>query len=397
MRRTIIFLYLLCISLLVYAQTWDFFYDGSRYYKFSEKKYNTIMGTNCYDESGNVIDKIKENNIFSSSKLSYVIDESKHPYKIFKYLVANEKGWVPTDVLVLVDSDCFSVNMINTSEERCSIKWVPTWYNEILSSKTTFEHFSDYYRRYKESEEYSICQLHNLIIQNTFLFFYTTDDFSAFSIDKIKKESNIYVVSCEIEKSDQMDFYDDYTKESFSNLPDLTDNRNCTFIIEQNGNRLRLYNGENYKLIIELMQTDKAWNDAMIEYINSDYKNKPSNLTPIEEKLDHPWSDPKTGLYEGTFDAKSLVAVQSTNVTPNKTMIVSENLKLRSGEATSTQVLTVMQAGTKVKILELGKAENIDGINSNWVKVEVLSGAKDRDGRTIRAGTIGWCYGGYLE
>ena len=43
------------------------------------------------------------------------------------------------------------------------------------------------------------------------------------------------------------------------------------------------------------------------------------------------------------------------------------------------------------------KAENIDGISSNWVKVEVQKGAKDRDGRAIRAGTVGWCYGGYLE
>ena len=56
-----------------------------------------------------------------------------------------------------------------------------------------------------------------------------------------------------------------------------------------------------------------------------------------------------------------------------------------------------MQAGTKVKILELGKAETIDGINSNRVKVEVLSGAKDCDGKPIKAGIVGWCYGGYLE
>ena len=87
----------------------------------------------------------------------------------------------------------------------------------------------------------------------------------------------------------------------------------------------------------------------------------------------------------------------STNVAKNKTMTVNENLKLRSGEATSTQVLTVMQTGTKVKILELGKAEKIDGINSNWVKVEVQKGAKDRDGKPIKARTVGWCYGGYLE
>ena len=98
-----------------------------------------------------------------------------------------------------------------------------------------------------------------------------------------------------------------------------------------------------------------------------------------------------------TVASQAQKATSPTNVAPNKTMLVSENLKLRSGEATSTQVLTVMQAGTKVKILELGKSETIDGINSNWVKVEVLSGAKDRDGKLIKTGTIGWCYGGYLK
>ena len=79
-----------------------------------------------------------------------------------------------------------------------------------------------------------------------------------------------------------------------------------------------------------------------------------------------------------------------TNVSKNKTMLVNENLKLCSGEASSTQVLVVMQAGTKVKILELGKAETIDGISSNWVKVEVQKGAKDREGKPIKSGTVGW-------
>jgi hypothetical protein len=27
----------------------------------------------------------------------------------------------------------------------------------------------------------------------------------------------------------------------------------------------------------------------------------------------------------------------------------------------------------------------------------VYSGAKDRDGKTIKTGTTGWCFGGYLE
>lgn len=103
--------------------------------------------------------------------------------------------------------------------------------------------------------------------------------------------------------------------------------------------------------------------------------------------------------YDGskkTVAAQSSKTTSSTNVAPNKSMTVRENLKLRSGEATSTQVLTVMSAGTKVKILELGKAETIDGIKSNWVKVEIISGS-DRDGNKLKSGITGWCYGGYLK
>lgn len=94
---------------------------------------------------------------------------------------------------------------------------------------------------------------------------------------------------------------------------------------------------------------------------------------------------------------ESSKATSSTNVSPNKTMTVSENLRLRSEEATTSDILTVLQAGTRVKILEVGKAETIDGISSNWVKVEVQSGGKDRDGKTITKGTVGWCFGGYLK
>ena len=80
----------------------------------------------------------------------------------------------------------------------------------------------------------------------------------------------------------------------------------------------------------------------------------------------------------------------------NKEMTVLENLKLRSAEETSSDVLTIMSAVTKVKVLELGKEETIDGIKSNWVKVEIISG-NDRGGNKLKSGMTGWCYGGYLE
>lgn len=94
--------------------------------------------------------------------------------------------------------------------------------------------------------------------------------------------------------------------------------------------------------------------------------------------------------------AKSNTSIK-TNVSVNRMMRATDNLRLRKEEATSSAIITTMQKGTKVKILKLGKAETINGISSNWVEVEVQSGAKDRDGNPIKQGTTGWCYGGYLE
>lgn len=100
--------------------------------------------------------------------------------------------------------------------------------------------------------------------------------------------------------------------------------------------------------------------------------------------------------YLSGYFSKELKNKIFDNESLNKNFIVSENLKLRLGESNSTKVLAVMSVGTKVKILDTGKVEIIDDIKSNWVKVEVLSGAKDRDGKPIKKGTVGWCYGGYL-
>ena len=95
-------------------------------------------------------------------------------------------------------------------------------------------------------------------------------------------------------------------------------------------------------------------------------------------------------------DEPTKSAAAKTNVAVNMKMSCADNLRLRSEEVTSSKIITTMAKGTKVKILKLGKAETIDGINSNWVQVEILSGAKDIDGKAIQAGTTGWCYGGYL-
>lgn len=77
--------------------------------------------------------------------------------------------------------------------------------------------------------------------------------------------------------------------------------------------------------------------------------------------------------------------------------ITSTSLRLRTNESRNSETICIMSKGSEVRILEFGKVESVDGISSNWVKVEVLAGAKDLDGKSINFGTIGWCYGGYFE
>ena len=192
-----------------------------------------------------------------------------------------------------------------------------------------------------------------------------------YEVSEIEETSNIYRVELLYN-----DYADDLKKEKFITSIWKSEDKKEIFTFDFQNNFLLVTNVSNNK---------------RQKYLKIPFTEKNNLLEIIKSKKYRPF------LY---FDEIIKVSTDDsfyTNVSKNKTMLVNENLKLRSGEASSPQVLVVMQAGTKVKILELGKAETIDGINSNWVKVEVLKGAKDRDGKEIKAGTLGWCYGGYLE
>ena len=97
-----------------------------------------------------------------------------------------------------------------------------------------------------------------------------------------------------------------------------------------------------------------------------------------------------------TFDYKT-VKMQEITVEAGGIYRVSENLRLREYESTFSTVVTTMQAGTLVKVLSLGRTETIDWMESNWVQIEVQLDGKDKDGNPIKAGTTGWCFGGYLK
>ena len=191
-----------------------------------------------------------------------------------------------------------------------------------------------------------------------------------------------------------------YTEEDFSNNAAILKKKDWKYNIDYedeiklilDGDYLKLYYWGNY------MHTFCRLNDETYAELKTFLKTEKYDRS----KVTWPRHADGTCDYDDNKSTNTVVSTNKitttavTNVAQNKIMTVNENLKLRSAEATTSTVLNVMAVGTKVKVLELGKAETIDGINSNWVKVEIISG-KDRDGNTINSGTTGWCYGGYLE
>ena len=111
------------------------------------------------------------------------------------------------------------------------------------------------------------------------------------------------------------------------------------------------------------------------------------------EEVSESTNAPTTKRAEPSEDA----AIPKPAPAVGKTATVTENLRLRTDDKTTAEVVTTLAAGTRVKVEAIGKEETIDGITSNWVQVSVLDGAKDKDGNAIEAGTVGWLFGGYLS
>ena len=117
----------------------------------------------------------------------------------------------------------------------------------------------------------------------------------------------------------------------------------------------------------------------------------PAGCTVWTRNSETPWT------WDYTIGFRVVRSAPKEAAAPGGIYRVSENLRLREEEDSSSAVITTMQAGTRVKVLAAGKEETIDGITASWVQVEVQKEARDKDGNIIPSGTTGWCFGGYLR
>ena len=406
MKKKYLIIIFSILTLKIYSQEIDYFFTQECCSSSSEIFSLEAKIENNYDYSiisENDILKINTNNIKSIWGTSFTGYNNDDDY-ISEISLNTGSGVIsyPLDYLKLVNGITIPGITIDSTKKykKESILLLPSYYYEVLKTNNinTLFKYETYWKngyydninnnRYDSWAEifYPNC----ILITNSYVYFSKSDcdtdqyihKFTGLSISILKLSSNKY----------KIDFYtlpsEDYSNGADATFESLNSKQNHYIILEYDGDYVNIYlDSETNRIDTYVISSD---------LIKLKLKQLAENNSTTINDITWPRYADGTCDYEDVSSVKT-VSSSSTNVSPNKTMLVSENLKLRSGEATTTQVLTVMQAGTKVKILELGKAENIDGINSNWVKVEVLSGAKDRDGKTIRTGTVGWCYGGYLE
>ena len=341
--------------------------------------------------------KIQKGTIVTSNSLSSVLYKSDFP-QINSILLNNEAEedyYIPVFFAKPINtSSVLSTNLITHDQSKRIKNLIPAYYLEILKdgNLSKLENYEKHFSVEYAASEIGIFSGNGICnnLSNCGIYFYSENIFVFKNITK--KNENLYEIEG-IAKGD----YDEtsYDFDCFrwtSILRNTPDNGLDKIAFQIDGDYLTINDCSNGNHIITLVYVE----DSLLNEIESLFRNNKRKLSKVNWPHHADGSCDFDGI-KTTAATQTANSTSSTNVIKNKTMTVNENLKLRSGEATSTQVLAVMSAGAKVRILELGWAETIDGIPSNWVKVEVQQGAKDRDGQPIKGGTVGWCFGGYLE
>lgn len=354
---------------------------------------------NLYDENFEVVKILDKNKKLKVSQYEFEyhknnnneydyyaeLDDDFQGYRVQASKLIPEKSEdIFNDDLITKPGDVYFIDEFFQGLKFQDIKRIYKCYENTIKKAEKYNDYRDWKECCSFYQKSTYITNSQISFQNYFSKFFG-------EITNIKKDKDMYELYLSYY------FYFDYNQNRILNNINLQkEGENTVFYLKIDGDYISLYYSDKKTLINTFIRTKKQTQNEFEKFLKTE-SYITSNITwprHADGSCDYDGSKITTTPSQGT---KVELTTSLTNVSTNKNMLVKENLKLRSGEATTTQVLTVMAAGTKVKILELGKAETIDSINSNWVKVEVQAGAKDKDGKSIKKGTIGWCYGGYLR
>jgi len=393
MKKIIFLIFLLSCITGIYAQN---FYEFEVFEDFEKglTKYQVNIDAPLYNKRGEIIDIVKKGTVFSYNDFAITWGEKERQgWKKSEYYLSFNAGWISDDVISIYKSDSLPQSVItkNKWSDSNSI-WIPTWYNNLIVRPKEIEHILTEkipsYKNYDppgfEGLGVSFDNPMNFIFKNSFCVLHAGGPVNFFYIKSVYCRDEYILLNCCFEKNPS---FITLKSVGFIDFPDPSVKRDFTLKIELNGNRIKLYNGDNNKLIVELMQVTPEWVELLQKYLETGIK--PAGLKPCAPIYNKPVPNDTALL--------SIPSSPLSVVTVNKCYRASDNLRLRSSGSTAGKPVVTIGKGTQVKVIAVGAEQTIDGITSNWVQVEVQAGAKDRDGKPIAAGTTGWCFGGYLK
>jgi len=101
----------------------------------------------------------------------------------------------------------------------------------------------------------------------------------------------------------------------------------------------------------------------------------------------NPYKFSKTSKTDGEPQGRSKTHKQNDFVNPIC------RLKMRAEPNLDAQVLGTLEAGTLLKIVQVGEQEQIDGVMASWAKVEAVNTEHFVEGGEV---STGWVFGGYV-
>lgn len=259
-------------------------------------------------------------------------------------------------------------------------KWILEYYNKIVFMHNRYL-LLDYIPKYRNKKEVLFqretlldeCDYWNDDLSFTPVIYLLFDSFEVNNIKQIEKNYfEISIVSGIIDNERYIKNLENGCDWKQSNIEIKT------LFFKFDGDYLYIFLNEKNNLLTTYCAYEDSEYNSLVKFIQTNT----SDISNI--------SLPRHA--DGSCGYETEVTVQQ-----GKHYRASGNLRLRSSGSTACKPIVTIGKGTQVKVLSIGAEQTIDGITSNWVQVEVQTGAKDRDGKPIAAGTVGWCFGGYLE
>ena len=397
MKKNLSCVLLFLVSTIVFAQSIVFLRDQTF---LIANDYEIIDDCNAYEIDHEKKEFVRTETIIEKGHVvSSEIYESSWGIDMLRI---ENKNFIDTPDYKIAENDSFPEQSVYSivNEETCD-RWIPEWYFHALErmdrnliaeaepKRKTWDGDAIPDVWYKE-----IPQVSSLVLTNAGMTMYTPLWAQAiFLFQSLKKDTDE-----KFEAIAYPDIYDTdndvFWEPNKENFPSLQNGNPVKFRFEINGKEMKIYNGETGKLCLDLIQMPAKWVALYEDFIRT---NKiPAGLYLPEEYLKR-----KNGGSLGdnihVMEDVAETAVSKPAPAIGKTAIVTENLRLRTSDKTTAEVVTTLAAGTRVKVLAPGREDTIDGIASNWVQVSVPGGAKDKDGNAIEVGTAGWLFGGYLS